>query len=73
MRLMDVIMAIPGMMLAICVSVALGSGVWQTALAISVGTIPIIARQLRGSTLLINSQEYIEASTPSGKATGRSF
>ena len=43
MRFMDIIMAIPGMMLAICVSVALGSGVWQTALAISVGTIPIIA------------------------------
>lgn len=68
MRLMDVIMAIPGMMLAICVSVALGSGVFNTALAISVGTIPIIARQLRGSTLLINSQEYIEAARTFGES-----
>lgn len=68
MRFMDVIMAIPGMMLAICISVALGSGVWQTALAISVGTIPIIARQLRGSTLLINSQEYIEAARSFGES-----
>ena len=68
MRLMDVVMAIPGMMLAICISVALGSGVWQTALAISVGTIPIIARQLRGSTLLINSQEYIEAARTFGES-----
>ena len=69
MRFMDIIMAIPGMMLAICVSVALGSGVWQTALAISVGTIPIIARQLRGSTLLVNSQEYIEAAF--GESSGK--
>ncbi|MCD7846078.1 MAG: ABC transporter permease [Oscillospiraceae bacterium] len=67
MRLMDVIMAIPGLMLAICVSVALGSGVFNTALAIAVGTIPIIARQLRGSTLLIRSQEYIEAAQSFGE------
>ena len=71
MRFMDVIMAIPGMMLAICVSVALGSGVWQTALAISLGTIPIIARQLRGSTLLVNSQEYIEAARTFGESSGK--
>lgn len=71
MRFMDVIMAIPGMMLAICISVALGSGVWQTALAISVGTIPIIARQLRGSTLLIHDQEYIEAARSFGESNGK--
>ena len=71
MRFMDIIMAIPGMMLAICVSVALGSGVWQTALAIAVGTIPIIARQLRGSTLLVNSQEYIEAARAIGASDKR--
>ena len=66
MRFMDVIMAIPGMMMAICISVSLGSGVWQTALAIAVGTIPVIARQLRGSTLLIHDQEYIEAARSFG-------
>lgn len=71
MRFMDVIMAIPGMMLAICISVSLGSGVWQTALAISVGTIPIIARQLRGSTLLVNSQEYIEAARTFGEGSAK--
>ena len=69
MRFMDVIMAIPGMMLAICISVALGSGVFNTALAISVGTIPIIARQLRGSTLLIHDQEYIEAARSFGESS----
>ena len=67
MRIMDVIMSIPGMMLAICISVAMGSGVFNTALALAVGTIPIIARQLRSSTMLINSQEYIEAARSFGE------
>ena len=68
MRIMDVIMSIPGMMLASCISVAMGSGVFNTALALAVGTIPIIARQLRSSTMLINSQEYIEAARSFGES-----
>ena len=68
MRIMDVIMSIPGMMLAMCISVAMGSGVFNTALALAVGTIPIIARQLRSSTMLINSQEYIEAARSFGES-----
>ena len=68
MRIMDVIMSIPGMMLAICISVAMGSGVFNTALALAVGTIPIIARRLRSSTMLINSQEYIEAARSFGES-----
>ena len=68
MRVMDVIMSIPGMMLAICISVALGSGVFNTALALAVGTIPMIARQLRSSTMLINGQEYIEAARSFGES-----
>ena len=68
MRIMDVIMSIPGMMLAICISVSLGSGVFNTALALAVGTIPMIARQLRSSTMLINGQEYIEAARSFGES-----
>ena len=71
MRVMDVIMSIPGIMLAICISVALGSGVFNTALALAVGTIPMIARQLRSSTMLINGQEYIEAARSFGQSDAR--
>ena len=71
MRIMDVIMSIPGMMLAICISVAMGSGVFNTALALAVGTIPIIARQLRSSTMLINSQENIEAARTFGESNNK--
>ena len=68
MRVMDVIMAIPGIMLAMCVSIALGSGVMNTAIALAVGTIPIITRQLRSSTMLINGQEYVEAARSFGES-----
>lgn len=71
MRIMDVLMSIPGLMLTISISVALGSGVIQTAVAISVGTIPMIARMLRGSTMTINSQEYIEAARSFGESDFR--
>ncbi len=71
MRFMDILLAIPGMMFAIVIAVALGSGVFNTALAIAVGTIPVIARQLRGSTLLIHGQEYIEASRGFGESSWR--
>ncbi len=66
MRFMDVIMAIPGMLLSIVVSVALGTGLVNTAIAISVGCIPALARQLRAATMTIRSEEYIEASKSFG-------
>lgn len=68
MRIMDIIMSIPGMMLAIVISTALGSGVFNTALALAVGTIPMIARQLRSSTMSIHGQEYIEAAKSFGES-----
>ena len=71
MRLMDIIMSIPGMMLAIVISVSLGTGVFNTALALAVGTLPMIARQLRSSTLTINGQEYIEAARSFGESNAR--
>ncbi len=66
MRVLDVFMAIPGMLLTIVISVSLGSGLFNTALAISVGGIPALARQLRASTLLIKDEEYIEAAKSYG-------
>jgi peptide/nickel transport system permease protein len=59
------------MMLAICISVSLGSGVFNTALALAVGTVPMIARQLRSSTMLINGQEYIEAARSFGESNAQ--
>ena len=66
MRILDVFNAIPGLLLAISISTALGSGIVNTAIAISIGGIPALTRQLRASVLLARDQEYIEAARAFG-------
>lgn len=61
MRVLDVIQAIPGMLLAIAISAALGPGFFNTIMALSIGGVPMTVRLLRGSILSIRNQEYIEA------------
>ncbi|MGI5971248.1 MAG: ABC transporter permease [Oscillospiraceae bacterium] len=66
MRIMDIIMAIPGLLLAVAVSAALGSGVFNTALAISISGVPASARILRATVLSIRDQEFVEAARATG-------
>lgn len=61
MRFLDILQAIPGMLLAIAISAALGSGFVNTILALSIGGIPMTVRLLRGSMMSVRTQEYIEA------------
>ena len=71
MRAMDIVMAIPGFLLAVCISAALGSGVFNTALAIGIGCVPGYARLLRALVLGIRDQEYIEAARVTGASPAR--
>lgn len=66
MRLLDILMAIPGLLLAVAVSAALGTGTMNTALAVSIGSIPSSARILRATVLTIREQEYVEAARATG-------
>ena len=61
MRLLDMLQAIPGMLLSIAISAALGSGFGNTIIALSIGGVPMTVRLLRGSILTVRKQEYIEA------------
>ncbi|NLV49329.1 MAG: ABC transporter permease [Clostridiales bacterium] len=65
-RFLDILMAIPSLLLAIAISAALGSGPINTALALSIGGIAISARIIRATVMAIKTNEYIEAA----KATG---
>jgi peptide/nickel transport system permease protein len=67
MRVMDVIMAIPGFLLAVCVSAALGTGVINTAIAIAIAGIPGYARLMRALVLAIRGREYVEAARACGE------
>jgi peptide/nickel transport system permease protein len=71
MRILDVLQSIPGILLAIAISAALGPGFLNTALALAVGMMPMIARLLRGSILSIRTQEYVEAAVAVNCSTFR--
>ena len=71
MRVMDIIMAVPGFLLAVCISAALGSGIFNTALAIGIGCIPGYARLFRALVLSIRDQEYVEAARVAGASSAR--
>ncbi len=61
MRFMDVWSSLPGMLLCILVSAAMGNGFFPTVLALTIGSIPGGARMTRGQVLSERSREYIEA------------
>ncbi|MDY3282514.1 ABC transporter permease [Dysosmobacter sp.] len=71
MRVMDVLMAIPSMLLAISVVAALGTGLVNIVIAMSVSQIPRFARIVRSSILSIKGQEYIEAARACGTSDAR--
>ncbi len=62
MRFMDVWSAIPGMLLCMLISAALGNGFFNTIIALGVGAIPNGARMTRGQVLQERTKEYLEAS-----------
>ena len=61
MRFLDVISAIPGILLAICISAVLGNGMVPTIAALGVGGVAGAARILRASMISLREQEYVEA------------
>lgn len=70
MRLNDILMAIPTMLLAICVSAVLGTGTVNTAIAVAIGGLPGFIRLMRASALTIKNQEYVEAAVAIGSGNG---
>jgi peptide/nickel transport system permease protein len=71
MRAIDVLMTLPGFLLAIAIVAALGVGTLNVMLAVGVAAVPAFARISRGSTLSIRNQEYVEAAHALGSGTPR--
>ncbi len=61
MRLMDVVLSLPGILLAIAIVAALGPGVYEVMIAVGIGSIPVFARVARSSVLTVRSETYVEA------------
>ena len=65
-RAVDVMLGFPPLVLAILIVAVLGVGLWSAALAVGIAGIPRFARVIRGATLSIASQSFIEAARAAG-------
>lgn len=71
MRIVDVLLAIPGILLAIGIVVWLDRGLLQIMFAVAATNAPIFARILRGSMLALRESDYVMAARSIGAPTGR--
>ena len=61
MRIIDVMLAFPGILLALAIISALGPSLINVTIAVGVFSVPLFARIVRGSTLEVKKLEYIDA------------
>lgn len=71
MRLVDILLAFPGLLIAIGLITLTGAGVWPVIFASTIFGVPIFARLARGSTLAAKERAYIEAARSLGAGHGR--
>ena len=70
MRAMDILLAIPSMLLATAIVAALGTSLVNVLIAIAISYIPTFARTVRASVLTVKDQEFIEAARAIGCRDG---
>lgn len=61
MRIMDVLLAFPGILLALAIASVLGGSIMNVIIAVAVFSVPAFARIVRGSTLAVRNLEYVDA------------
>jgi peptide/nickel transport system permease protein len=66
MRLMDIMLSIPGLLMAIGIAAMLGPGLFSIMIAIGVVNVPIFARLLRGSVLGQKGNDFVLAARAIG-------
>lgn len=71
MRIVDVMLAIPGILLAIAIVAFLGRGLPQIMFAVAIVNVPIFARILRGSLLSLRESDYVTAARSIGASGSR--
>jgi peptide/nickel transport system permease protein len=68
MRLMDILLAFPGIFLAIAIIAVLGPGLLNLMLAAGIYSVPQFARIVRGSILTLKEKEFVEAARAAGES-----
>ncbi|RNB87141.1 ABC transporter permease [Brevibacillus fluminis] len=68
MRIMDILLALPGIVLALAIVAVLGPSLNNAMIAIGISSIPSFALLIRGAALTIKSSGYVEASKSIGSS-----
>lgn len=71
MRFMDIMLAIPPMLMSISIVAALGQSMVNLLIALSLAYIPVFARVIRSSILSVKGQEFVEAAKACGTGDAR--
>ncbi|ATP50162.1 ABC transporter permease [Pseudomonas putida] len=73
MRVIDVLLALPGLLLALAIVTAIGFGTVPVAIAVGVGIIPGFARTTRAEVLRVKTLPYVEAARLGGASWCRTL
>lgn len=71
MRLVDIMLSFPAILVGLAIAAIFGPGIFSVVLALSVATIPLMARIVRGSALVVMRLDYIEAARATGMTDAR--
>lgn len=71
MRLMDIMLSFPAILFGLAIAAIFGPGVTSVVIALSVATVPLMARIARSSALVVLGQDYIEAARAQGMGDAR--
>jgi peptide/nickel transport system permease protein len=71
MRIIDMMLCFPSILLALAVVAILGSGIHNVMVAIGISNIPSFARLVRGSVLSIKEEDYVKAARSLGASDTR--
>jgi peptide/nickel transport system permease protein len=66
MRIVDVLLAVPALLLSLCVIILLGFGTINAAIAVGIASIAVFARLVRSEVIRVRRSEYVEAAFGSG-------
>lgn len=66
MRFVDVLLSIPGLLLALTIVILLGPGTINVAIAVGIGSVATFARLVRSEVVQVRGTEYVEAAIGSG-------
>ncbi|EHL99609.1 ABC transporter, permease protein [Acetobacteraceae bacterium AT-5844] len=71
MRIMDMLLSFPAILFGLAIAAIMGPGIFTIILALSIATVPLMARIVRGSALVVMRQDYIEAARATGMSDAR--